>query len=169
MNKKVVEYHNRYGDIYTFTKQEDGSVLWEGNFEYCRFGSSNDYKDAYQSYCKDVGSKGEHPMHIEDFKEAVHESVYDENDRYVGPSAIGKQYRDLVKSNPWISMVDPSGGPYLNEHTNLGNFFSDEFDGLCIQSFEPIPTGYKINTYGAFDHLADTKIIGGIINTSYDE
>ena len=39
----MVEYKNRYGDVYTFTKQEDNSVLWEGNFKYCRFGSSNDY------------------------------------------------------------------------------------------------------------------------------
>ena len=60
-------------------------------------------------------------------------------------------------------MVDPSGGPYLSEHTDLGELFSDEFDGLCIQSFLPIETGYKINTYGKFDHLAETKIIGGII------
>ena len=162
----MVEYKNRYGDVFTFTRQDDDSVLFEGDFTYHRIGSSNDYKDAYQSYCKDVGSKGERPMFIDDFKEAIHESVYDENDRYVGPSVIGNQYQDLVKSNPWISMVDPSGGPFLNEHTNLGNFFSDEFDGLCISSFESIPTGYKINTYRAFDHLADTKIIGGIINTS---
>ena len=28
----VVEYENRYGDVYTFTKQEDGNVLWEGGF-----------------------------------------------------------------------------------------------------------------------------------------
>ena len=162
----MVEYKNRYGNVFTFTRQDDDSVLFEGDFTYHRIGSSNDYKDAYQSYCKDVGSKGERPMFIDDFKEAIHESVYDENDRYVGPSVIGNQYQDLVKSNPWISMVDPSGGPYLNEHTNLGNFFSDEFDGLCIRSFELIETGYKINTYGAFDHLAETKIIGGIINTS---
>ena len=153
--KTMVEYKNRYGDVYTFTKQEDGSVLWEGSFEHCRFGSSNDYKLAYQNYCKDSSSMGITPMHIEDFKEAIHEAVYDENDRYVGPSVIGKQYQKMVKSNPWISMVDPSGGPYLNEHTDLGEFFSDEFDGLCIRSFEPIETGYKINTYGKFDHLDD--------------
>ena len=151
----MLEYKNRYGDVYTFTKQEDGSVLWEGSFEHCRFGSSNDYSLAYQNYCKDSSSMGNTPMHIEDFKEAVHEAVYDENDRYVGPSVIGKQYQKMVKSNPWISMVDPSGGPYLSEHTNLGEFFSDEFDGLCIRSFEPIETGYKINTYGKFDHLRE--------------
>lgn len=152
---KVAKYKNRYGDYYTFTKQEDGSVLWEGKFEYCRFGSSNDYSLAYQNYCKDSSSTGITPMHIEDFKEAIHESVYDENDRYVRPSVIGKQYQKMVKSNPWISMVDPSGGPYLSEHTDLGELFSDEFDGLCIRSFEPIETGYKINTYGKFDHLDD--------------
>ena len=151
----MVEYKNRYGDVFTFTKQEDGSVLWEGSFKRCRFGSSNDYKLAYQNYCKDSSGMGITPMHIEDFKEAIHEAVYDENDRYVGPSVIGKQYQKMVKSNPWISMVDPSGGPYLSEHTNLGEFFSDEFDGLCIRSFEPIETGYKINTYGKFDHLRE--------------
>ena len=150
----MLEYKNRHGEVYTFTKQKDGSVLWEGNFEYCRFGSSNDYKLAYQNYCKDSSSMGISPMHIEDFKNAVHEMVY-ENDQYVGPGVIAKQYQNLIKSNPWISMVDPSGGPYLSEHTNLGEFFSDEFDGLCIRSFEPIETGYKINTYGKFDHLDD--------------
>lgn len=150
----MTEYTNRYGDKYTFTKQEDGSVLWEGSFEYCRFGSSNDYKLAYQNYCKDSSSLGLHPMHIEDFKEAIHESVYDENDRYVGPSVIGKQYQSLVKSNPWISMVDPSGGPYIGEHYKLGSF-GKELEGLCVQSFEPVPTGYKIYTYGEFDHLDD--------------
>ena len=93
----MVEYKNRYGDVYTFTKQEDGSVLWEGSFEHCRFGSSNDYSLAYQNYCKDSSSMGITPMHIEDFKEAIHEAVYDENDRYVGPSVIGKQYQKMVK------------------------------------------------------------------------
>ena len=34
MNK----YTNRYGDIYTFTKQEDGNVLMEGKFEWMRSG-----------------------------------------------------------------------------------------------------------------------------------
>ena len=161
----MVEYKNRYGDVFTFTKQEDNSVLWEGPFEHCRIGSSNDYKLAYQNYCKDSSGMGIHPMHIEDFKEAIHESVYDENDRYVGPSVIGKQYQNLVKSNPWISMVDPSGGPYINEHSKL-DIFGKELKELCVRSFEVIETGYKINTYNEFDHLADTKIIGGIINTS---
>ena len=76
-----------------------------------------------------------------------------------------EQYQNLVKSNPWISMVDPSGGPFINEHSKL-DIFGEELKGLCVQLFEPIETGYKIITYGEFDHLADTKIIGGIINTT---
>ena len=34
----MVRYRNRYGDEYTFTKQKDGNVLWEGDFEYIRAG-----------------------------------------------------------------------------------------------------------------------------------
>ena len=33
-----MEYTNGYGDVFTFTKQEDGNVLWEGNFERMRAG-----------------------------------------------------------------------------------------------------------------------------------
>ena len=35
-----MEYTNRYGDVFTFTKQEDGNVLWEGNFEHMRAGEN---------------------------------------------------------------------------------------------------------------------------------
>jgi hypothetical protein len=152
-----MKYTNRYGDVYTFTKQEDGSVLWEGDFKHCRFGFPNNYKRAYQQYCKDVGSKGVLPMHIEDFKKDVHEMIYDENDKYVGPSGICAQYGHLVTSDTnVIDMVDPSGGPYLSTHTNLyERFGDDEVKGLCISSFESIETGYKIHTYGEFDHLDD--------------
>jgi hypothetical protein len=152
-----MEYTNRYGDVFTFTKQEDGDVLWEGDFKHCRFGFPNNYKRAYQQYCKDVGSKGVLPMHIEDFKKDVHEMIYDENDEYVGPSGTCAQYGHLVTSDTnTIDMVDPSGGPYLSTHTNLyERFGDDEVKGLCISSFESIETGYKIHTYGEFDHLDD--------------
>ena len=159
----MLEYKNRYGDVFTFTKQEDGSVLWEGNFEFHRCGWPNDYSIAYQNYCKDQSELGDTMMHIEDFKEAVHE----QREITLDYTPLAKKYGPMVKSIPnQISMVDPSGGPYLSEHTDLGEFFSDEFDGLCIRSFTSIETGYRINTYGKFDHLADTKIIGGIINTT---
>jgi len=152
-----MEYTNRYGDVYTFTKQEDGSVLWEGSFKHCRFGWPNNYKRAYQQYCKDIGSGGGHPMHIQDFKEQVHEMIYNENDEYVGPGPICAQYGQLVTSDTnTIDMIDPSGGPYLSTHTNLyERFGDDELKGLCISSFEPIETGYKIHTYGEFFHLKE--------------
>lgn len=37
----AVKYKNRYGDIFTFTKDQDGNVLWEGDFKYCRISCSN--------------------------------------------------------------------------------------------------------------------------------
>ena len=153
----MFKYPNRYGDVYTFTKQEDGSVLWDGDFKHCRFGWPNVYKKAYQQYCKDVGSKGEHPMHIEDFKTQVHEMEYNENDEYVGPGPICAQYGHQVYSDTKaINMVDPPGGPYLSTHTNLyERFGEEEVKGLCISSFESIDTGYKLHTYGEFDHLDD--------------
>lgn len=36
-----IKYRNRHGDIFTFTKDQDGNVLWEGDFKYCRLGCSN--------------------------------------------------------------------------------------------------------------------------------
>ena len=35
---KPYKHRNRYGDIHTFTPTEDGNILWEGNFEYSRYG-----------------------------------------------------------------------------------------------------------------------------------
>lgn len=34
----MVEYTNRYGDVFTITKLEDGNVLWEGDFTHMRAG-----------------------------------------------------------------------------------------------------------------------------------
>lgn len=39
---KTEKYTNRYGDEYTFTLQNDGNIKWEGPFEYCRFGFTDD-------------------------------------------------------------------------------------------------------------------------------
>ena len=150
----MVEYRNRYGDIYIFTKQEDGNVLWEGEFKYCRFGFPNVYKEAYQQYRKDGGD-----MHIEDFKKEVHhyDNVTFEH------SEISKKYRSLVYSDmDTIDMVDPSGGPYISSGMDMG-MFEDEFKGRIVRSFVPVETGYLIQTYGKFDHLEDRDIIGGII------
>jgi len=142
----MVEYTNRYGDVYTFTKQENGDVLWEGNFEYCRFGWPNVYKEAYQQYRKDGGD-----MHIEEFEKAVHE-YNDEKSEY---TPLAKQYGPLVYSDiNIIDMVDPSGGPYITEGMDM-KYISEEFKGRVVRSFVPIETGYLIQTYGEFDHLRE--------------
>ena len=160
----MVEYKNRYGDVYTFTKQEDESILWEGPFEHVRVGFPNVYKVAYQQFRKDGGQLNQY-----EFEEKVHEQIYDQDGNWLRKGPITEDYGPMVFSDTdSINMVDPSGGPCLNQHTNLGNLFSDEFDGLCISSFtwNKDKKAYEIQTYGEFDHLAETKIIGGIINTT---
>ena len=150
----MAEYTNRYGDVFTFTKQENGNILWEGEFKHCRFGWPNVYKEAYQQYRKDGGD-----MHIEDFKKEVHH--YD--DVTFEYSKISKKYRSLVYSDMnTIDMVYPSGGPYITEGMDM-KYISEEFKGRVVRSFVPIETGYLIQTYGEFDHLQDRDIIGGII------
>ena len=60
----MTTYKNRYGDVFTFTKDDSQDILWEGNFEYCRFGMPNDYTEAYDAYCNDVGNL----LTMEEFK-----------------------------------------------------------------------------------------------------
>jgi len=154
-----MEYTNRYGDVYTFTKQENGDILWEGTFEHCRFGWPNVYKEAYQQYRKDCSDLQIGYMHIDEFKKAVHE--YDNEKSEYTP--LAKQYGPLVYSDTkTINMVDPSGGPYITGGMDM-KYISDEFKGRIVRSFVPVETGYLIQTYGEFDHLQDRDIIGGII------
>ena len=104
-----MEYNNRYNDVYTFTKQEDGNVLMEGKFEWMRFG--------------------------DDF-------------------------------------IDPSGGPFIKVGQMLSHIIYDDEFNVIVESFERVDTGYLIkckeHEYDPNDtsHLADSKIIGGIINTT---
>lgn len=159
----MVKHKNRYGDIHTFTKVDETKIMWQGNFSHSRFSWPNVYKEAYEQYRKDGGD-----LHIEDFKKEVHRYIYDENDRYVGPSEIANKYATLVYSDRnTINMVDPSGGPYVTSGLDMG-YFGEELKGLIVHSFTPTEDdeGYIINVYNKFDHLADTEIIGGIINTS---
>lgn len=92
----MVEYKNRYGDVYTFTKLEDGNVLWEGNFEFHRYGWPNN--------------------------------------------------PDGTSNTDVITMVDPSGGPYIKAGQMLSHVvFDDEFN-VIVESFERVETGYLIKT-----------------------
>ena len=154
-----MKYTNRYNDVYTFTLQENGDVLWEGEFKHCRFAWPNVYKEAYQQYRKDCSDLQIDYMHIEEFKKAVHE--YDDEKFEYTP--LARQYGPLVYSDTkTIDMVDPSGGPYISSGMDMG-MFEDEFKGRIVKSFVPVETGYLIQTYGKFDHLQDRDIIGGII------
>tara|TARA_R110002033_G_scaffold116228_1_gene160568 strand:- start:112 stop:438 length:327 start_codon:yes stop_codon:yes gene_type:complete len=105
----VVNYRNRYGDVYKFTKQKDGNVLWEGDFKYMRSG--------------------------EDF-------------------------------------IDPSGGPFIRIGQMLSHVVYDDGFNVIVEGFTNTEKGILINTKphksypNDMRHLADNKIIGGIINTT---
>jgi hypothetical protein len=153
-----MEWKNRHGDIYTFTPQEDGSILWEGKFEYCRVMHPTVYEKAYQQYRKDGGN-----MHIDTFREKIHEFRY-KNGECIGLAEIGKKYYHLIYSDDkTISGIDPSGGPYIKVHQEL-DWLGEEFKDLCVSTITSTETGYRIGTYGKYDHLADLETIGGIIN-----
>ena len=133
-----IKYKNRYNDVFTFTETKDGNILWEGNFEYCSFGSPNVYTNAYKVYLTDEPPH-DHSLTLDEFKKAIHE--YDIN---YDSSELSKKYSHLIYSDiKTINMVDPSGGPYLNEGYNL-SYLSDKFKGKIIQSFENAKTGYLI-------------------------
>lgn len=63
--KAVVRYRNRYGDEYTFTKLENGDVLWEGDFEYMR--SGNDFIDPSGGPFIKIGQMLSHVVYGEGF------------------------------------------------------------------------------------------------------
>jgi len=130
-------YKNRYGDEFTFTLQDDGNVLWEGNFEYCRFGMPNDYTEAYQSYLEDrEGLDEDDILSLEEFKKDVHE--------YQDGAYLYPEYVMMVKSlTDEIDMVDPSGGPYMSRGMSLDRF---GFEGLKIKDFKNVDEGYLIVT-----------------------
>ena len=153
----MAKYINRYKDEFTFTLNDDKSINWTGPMEFLRMGYPNVYKAAYQQYRKDGGE-----LHIETFKKEVHLTTYPEEGGYI-KSEINEKYGELVYSDQTrINMIDPSGGPYLHEHMNMGQI-APEFEGLMISGFHKSDNGYTITTYGQFDHLQDTEIIGGII------
>ena len=138
-----MEYKNRYGDVNTFTELENGNIQWSGNFEYSRFGFPNVYGDAYREYLNE--NEGNEVLSLEEFKEEVHRSIYELDDkgleRYVGPCEIADKYRKFVFSNQnMINMVDPSGGPYITEGTDMKMF------GLkgIVKEFKSNEDGYEI-------------------------
>ncbi len=130
-------YKNRYGDIFTFTLQDDGNVLWEGNFKYCRFGMPNDYTKAYNQYVND-NKHVQSLMSFNQFKDVVHE-YDDETHQYI----YDKYVRMVESIKDKISMVDPSGGPYISVGMPLSSF---GFKDLKVKDFEIKENGYLIIT-----------------------
>ena len=130
-------YKNRYGDIFTFTLQDDGNVLWEGNFEWCRTGMPNDYTKAYNQYVND-NKHVQSLMSFNQFKDVVHE-YDDETHQYV----YDKYVRMVESIKDKISMIDPSGGPYISVGMPLSSF---GFKDLKVKDFEIKENGYLIIT-----------------------
>ena len=129
---KAYKMTNRYGDEFTFTPQEDGTILWEGNFEYCRFGYPNDYTKAFFEYTRDTGGG----ISLEQFRELVH-AYDDEKESYV---LEDRKYAELVTSNTAIiNMVDPSGGPYLTADMKI-----EQLSPKKVDRFESVKEGWKI-------------------------
>ena len=130
-------YKNRYGDIFTFELQEDGNILWKGNFKYCRFGMPNDYTRAYNQYVHDY-KHSKNLMSFNQFKTAVHE-YDDETHQYIYDKYI--KMVDSLKDK--ISMIDPSGGPYISTAMHMGTF-DKAFKGMVVEDFEQTKDGYLI-------------------------
>ncbi len=136
--KNKVEYTNRYNDAFTFSKTEDGDILFEGEFKWMRCSWPNVYDDAYNAYCADVDT--DERMTLGEFKEAVHE--YDKETFESTP--LSKKYRGLVYSDQSIiDMIDPSGGPYMHAGYDMG-MFDESFKGMIAEEFKPVPEGYLI-------------------------
>lgn len=132
---KTKKYTNRYGDVHIFTPTEDGHILWEGKFEWCRFGWPNVYDDAYRRYQEDGGTES---MIV--FVKLVHEWDDDKSTF----TDLAKKYGQYVYSDrDTIDMVDPSGGPYLSRGTD-SEFIHPDVKGKKVDQFIPIDSGYKI-------------------------
>ena len=129
----MVEYKNRYGDIFKFELLENGNIKWTGNFEYSRFGMPNDYSKAWEVFQKEYGG-----LNYEEFKESVHS--YDEETN----SYVFKDLLPLITSKKdVINMIDPSGGPYITEGSDMG-YFDKSFKGKIVQEFHSKVDGYEI-------------------------
>lgn len=158
------EFTNENGTLYNFIKREDNSVDWFGDFNKCILGNSEVYKEAYKQYCVDTASKLESPMHIQDFISEINRLELDKAGDATIPTQLNLKYSSLVYSDPsFIQKVTPPGGPSIARHDNLGELLGCVgLSRLCVSGFERINGGFKILTYGAYDHLADHNLIGGL-------
>ena len=133
-----IKYTNRYNDVFTFSKTEDGNILFEGELKWMRCGWPNVYDDAYTAYCADTDT--DERMTMGEFKKAVHE--YEPETFKSTP--LNKKYAKLVYSDQSrIDMIDPSGGPYMHSGYDMG-MFDKSFKGMIVKEFKSVPEGYLI-------------------------
>jgi len=125
MEKKEFEYINRYNDKYIFTRVDENTIKWEGDFKYCRIGWPNNYQAAYEKYLELGGESS-----LEDFKKEVHEY-----DKETFIPKMSSEITNLITSDTSkLNMVDPSGGPYIG--------VGMEWMGKIVQAIE-----YKEGSY----------------------
>jgi hypothetical protein len=137
-----VEYTNRYNDVFTFSKTDDGNILFEGEFKWMRCSYPNVYDDAYNAYLADTDTDAQ--MSMGEFKKEVHEAVYDEDGKYKHMSETSQKYAKLIYSNKnVVDMIDPSGGPYMHSGHDMG-MIDKSFKGMIIEEFKSVPEGYLI-------------------------
>lgn len=135
---KPYKMTNRYGDEFTFTPQEDGTILWEGDFEHCRFGWPNDYTKAWEAFQEKVFQEEYPDWTYVEFLNNIHN--YDEKTN----SYEFAEILPLITSNTnRINMVDPSGGPYLTIGMAVESI-SEELEDMEISHFESVEEGWKI-------------------------
>ena len=139
---KKVKYTNRYNDVFTFSKMDDGNILFEGEFKWMRCGWPNVYDKAYEVYCMDIDD--DQVMTLGEFKQEVHKAVYDSEGKYVSMSDTSIKYAKLVYSDKSkIDMIDASGGPYLHSGYDMG-MFDESFKGMIVEEFKPVNGNYLI-------------------------
>ena len=125
---------NRYGERFSFELASDGNILWRGKFEWCRHAWANTYEEAYAKYVEDDCDSSA-MMTMGEFQVAVHET--DEN----GLTPFARKYGKYVTSDTsTITMLDPSGGPYISKGQNMG-YFDDEFEGMIVERLERVDEG----------------------------
>ena len=130
-------YKNRYNDIFTFELLDDGNILWTGNFEYVRIGFPNDYTEAYNEYVNDY-KHSQSIMSFNQFKNVIHE-YDDETHQFY----YDKYLRKVNSLTDKISMVDPSGGPYICVGTDMKTFINSK-KPLIVKDIIKSKDGYNL-------------------------
>lgn len=125
----IAVYGNRYRDNITFEHIGDEVIMKGGSW--FRYGLSNDYSVAYKAYVDDGGTEP-----IEVFEKLVHQ--YD--DEAKSYTELARKYQSYVFSSKEISMVDPSGGPYISLGMNLKQFWpKGDYQDLIVESIKFVP------------------------------